>query len=129
MKQTALIRRPVLVAIVTALAVTAACGGDSADNKPEGTEFINEVTLTLMRRQDSTFQHAIVVDPDGRGPIPWQVQQGSLQLVPNASYTATITLTIRPSPRPSMSRLSSTCRSCSTVFYTVDPEEACSPPT
>src|SRR4029077_8646719 len=88
MNRTASLRQPVLMVMVIALAVTAACGGDSAGNETDSPEFINEVTLTLMRRQDSTVQHAVVVDPDGRGPIPWQVQQGSLHLVPNASYTS-----------------------------------------
>ncbi len=123
MNHTAPLRRPVLVAVVTALAVTTACGGDSADDGPEATEFINEVTLTLMRRQDSTFQHAVVVDPDGRGPIPWQVQQGSLHLVPNASYTATITLTNSTvTPPVDVTALINSRKLQHRFFYTVDPE-------
>jgi len=117
------LRQPVLVVMVIALAFTAACSGDSAGNEPDSPEFINEVTLTLMRRQDSTFQHAVIVDPDGRGPIPWQVQQGSLRLVPNASYTATITLTNSTvTPAVDVTPLINMRKLQHRFFYTVDPE-------
>lgn len=80
--------------------VVIGCGGDgTSGSDEETTEFINQVTLTLMRRQDSTMQHAVITDPDGAGPLPWQAQVGALAVVPNASYTATITLTnssVRP---------------------------------
>ena len=58
--------------------------------------------------------------------MPWQAQQGSLQLVPNASYTATITLTNSTVAPRSMSRHSSTRGSCSTASSTRwTPREAC----
>ena len=111
---------PLLCAL---LLVTTACGDEEPDVTDESTEFINEVTLTLMRRQDSTFQHAVVVDPDGRGPLPWQVQQGSLHLVPNASYTATITLTNSTvAPPVDVTPLINSRKLQHRFFYTVDPE-------
>ena len=88
----------------------------------EQTEFINQVTLTLMRRQDSTFQHAVVLDPDGRGPLPWQAQQGTLRLEPNASYTATITLgNATVSPVIDVTPLINSRKLQHRFFYTVEP--------
>lgn len=104
------------------LLVATACSDDEPAIAQESPEFINEVTLTLMRRQDSTFQHAVVVDPDGRGPIAWQVQQGSLHLVPNASYTATITLTNSTvTPAVDVTPLINLRKLQHRFFYTVDP--------
>lgn len=110
-------------ALLGALAVAlTACGDDDPGGAREETEFINEVTLTLMRRQDSTFQHAVVVDPDGHGPLPWQAQEGTLRLVPNASYTATITLTnATVSPPVDVTPLINSLKLQHRFFYTVDP--------
>ena len=111
------------VALLCALIVATACGDDDPAGAREETEFINEVTLTLMRRQDSTFQHATVVDPDGDGPLPWQLQEGSLHLVPNASYTATITLTNSTvTPAVDVTPLINSLKLQHRFFYTVDPE-------
>lgn len=110
--------------LLCALVILAtACGGDDAGSAPEQTEFINQVTLTLMRRQDSTFQHAVVLDPDGRGPLPWQAQQGTLRLVPNASYTATITVSnATVSPAIDVTPLIDSRKLQHRFFYTVAPE-------
>ncbi len=103
--------------------VATACGDEDPGTPQDQSEFINEVTLTLMRRQDSTFQHAVVVDPDGRGPLPWQVQEGSLVLVPNASYTATITLTNSTvAPAVDVTPLIDSRKLQHRFFYTVEPE-------
>ena len=112
------------VALLCALLLVAtACDDEEPTVAQEPPEFINEVTLTLMRRQDSTFQHAVVVDPDGRGPIPWQVQQGSLQLVPNATYTATITLANSTvTPPVDVTPLINTRKLQHRFFYIVTPE-------
>ena len=110
-------------ALLCALIVAGACGEDDLAGTREETEFINEVTLTLMRRQDSTFQHAVVVDPDGRGPLPWKPQEGFLHLVPNASYTATITLTnATVTPSVDVTPLINSLKLQHRFFYTVDPE-------
>jgi hypothetical protein len=113
-----------VVPLLSALLLAAtACGEEDPAGTQESTEFINEVTLTLMRRQDSTFQHAVVADPDGRGPLPWQVQQGSLHLVPNASYTAIITLTNSTvSPPVDVTPLINSRKLQHRFFYSVDPE-------
>ena len=109
--------------LLCALAVVATACGDDPVVPQEQSEFINQVTLTLMRRQDSTFQHAVVVDPDGRGPLPWQLQQGTLHLVPNASYTATITVSNSTvSPAVDVTPLINSRKLQHRFFYTVDPD-------
>ncbi len=108
-----------------ALAVAATgCSGDNGPVKePETPELINQVTLTLMRRQDSTFQHATIVDPDGPGPLPWRDQAGALHVVPNASYTATITLTnSTTSPPVDVTPLINSRKLQHRFFYTMLPE-------
>jgi hypothetical protein len=110
------------LAVCLLAAIVSACGEDSAAEDTDGQEFINEVTLTLMRRQDSTFQHAVIVDPDGPGPLPWQPQQGTLQLAGNASYTATITLTNSTvTPPVDVTPLIDSRKLSHRFFYTVDP--------
>jgi hypothetical protein len=100
-----------------------ACGEDAIPQGTEEQEFINEVTLTLMRRQDSTFQRAVISDPDGAGPLPWQLQQGTLHLAGNASYTATITLTNSTvAPPVDVTPLINAKKLQHRFFYTVDPE-------
>jgi hypothetical protein len=109
--------------LACALVVLAACGDEDAGGGTEQTEFINQVTLTLMRRQDSTFQHAVITDPDGRGPLPWQPQQGTLLLAPNASYTATITVSnATVSPAVDVTPLIDSRKLQHRFFYTVEPE-------
>ena len=93
MKRSGAAEPSLLAVMVAALAATACGNSDSVGNNAEATEFIDEVTLTLMRRQDSTFQSAVITDPDGPGPLWPRAQSGTLRLVPNSSYTATVTLT------------------------------------
>ena len=113
----------VSVLVFALVTVASACGDDDGGGAQEQPEFINEVTLTLMRRQDSTFQHAVVVDPDGHGPLPWQAQQGTLHLVPNASYTATTTVTNSTvTPPVDVTPLINSLKLQHRFFYTVDPE-------
>jgi hypothetical protein len=110
-------------ALLCVVLVATACGDEEPAGAREETELINEVTLTLMRRQDSTFQHAVVVDPDGRGPLPWQAQEGTLHLLPNASYTATITLTNSTvTPPVDVTPLINSLKLQHRFFYAVDPE-------
>ena len=100
------------------------CGGDgTSGSDEESSEIINEVTLTLMRRQDSTLQHAVITDPDGAGPLPWQAQIGALRVVPNASYTATITLTNSTTRPPvDVTPLINSRKLQHRFFYTMLPE-------
>lgn len=111
------------LALCLLAAAASACGEDAAGHDTDGQEFINQVTLTLMRRQDSTFQHAVIVDPDGPGPLPWQAQRGTLLLADNASYTATITLTNSTvAPPVDVTPLIDTRKLQHRFFYTVNPE-------
>ena len=111
------------VTLATLAAATGCSGDDTAGGDQAGTEFINEVTLTLMRRQDSTFQSAVITDPDGPGPLPPGVQSGTLRLVPNSSYTATITLTnTMATPPIDVTPLINARKPQHRFFYTVLPE-------
>ena len=110
------------ILLVAACTVTG-CGDEVVPSGTDQQEFINQVTLTLMRRQDSTFQHAVIVDPDGAGPLPWQAQQGTLHLERNASYTATITLTnSTASPPVDVTPLIDSRKLQHRFFYTVEPD-------
>lgn len=123
MKPTAPFRYILLPAVVAALAATGCGDDDTAGNPADGTEFMNQVTLRLMRRQDSTFQSAVIVDPDGPGPLPASVQSGTLRLVPNSSYTASITLTnTLTSPPVDVTPLINARKLQHRFFYAVTPE-------
>lgn len=110
--------------IVALAAGASACSdAESAATNEEKSEFINEVTLTLMRRQDSTFQRAVITDPDGHGPLPARTQAGNLMLVPNGTYTAMITLTNSTvTPPVDVTPLISARKLQHRFFYTVLPE-------
>lgn len=111
-----------LVLLATAV-IACADDGDDALPAPEASELINEVRLTLMRRQDSTFQSAVLVDPDGPGPLPWGVQEGSLRVVPNGSYTATTTvINSTVAPAVDVTPLINSRKLRHRFFYTVDPD-------
>ena len=107
--------------VVALAAAATACSSDNEPVKePETSEVINEVTLTLMRRQDSVVQSAVIVDPDGPGPLPWQVQSGTLALAPNSTYSATITLTnSTTSPAVDVTPLINSRKLQHRFFYTV----------
>ena len=124
MKPAALFGYFLLPAAVAALAATACGSDDTAGIGANDTEFMNQVTLTLMRRQDSTFQSAVITDPDGSGPLPPGVQSGTLRLEPNSSYTATITLTnAMASPPVDVTPLINARKLQHRFFYTVTPED------
>lgn len=115
---------PALFALVVAALATATCGSDDTPGTgANDTEFMNQVTLTLMRRQDSTFQSAVITDPDGPGPLSPRAQSGTLRLVPNSSYTATVTLTnTMASPPVDVTPLINARKLQHRFFYTVTPE-------
>ena len=114
--------KALLVALLVA-AVTSCSDEEAAPNEPAKTELISEVRLTLMRRQDSTFQSAVITDPDGPGPLPWQAQVGTIMVLPNASYTATMTLiNATVSPTVDITPLINARKLQHRFFYTVAPD-------
>ena len=79
---------------LVALTMFAGGCGDDDDNGDAGeTELINEVTLTLTPVGGGPAQVAIIVDPDGNGPLPPEAQDGALTLTPGTVYAGTIALT------------------------------------
>lgn len=68
------------------------CGDDDNNGGAGDQELINEVTMTLAPVGGGAAQTAVILDPDGNGPLPPAAQTGTLNLTPGTTYTGAVTL-------------------------------------